>query len=418
MTDIRTDARRDGTPGVPPPRTGSGLSRRPRVAFAVLFVACLSLAFGYAWRSSARRAALFGDATLPPITRLADLEQPTDQPSAAAPADPDAVPAVAVGGANAATTTSAPESTAASPAAPDVDPPVAANTPRERTFFVRHTGLDASYGVMSVLRLSATGEDRRATPLRCDRLHFAVDRGVCLATDRFYTTHSIMVFDRAFEPLFTLPLNGVPSRARVSPDGRRAAVTVFVTGHSYADEGFSTETSILDTHTGERLVRSLEEFEVRQNGARMRAADINFWGVTFTSDGDRFYATLGTGGRVYLVEGRVSERRVTVIREGVECPSLSPDQTRVAFKKRVYSGTDFAWRLHVMDLDTYTETPLAETRNVDDQVEWLDDGTILYAMPDPSAPTARVTNIWRVAADGGGDPAPLLRQAFSPAALQ
>ena len=422
MTDTSTDARRDGSPGVPPPRTGSGLSRRPRVAFAVLFVACLALAFGYAWRSSARRAALFGDATLPPITRLADLEQPTDQPvdqpSAAAPADPDAVPAVAVGGANAATTTSAPESTAASPAAPDVDPPVAANTSRERTFFVRHTGLDASYGVMSVLRLSATGEDRRATPLRCDRLHFAVDRGVCLATDRFYTTHSIMVFDRAFEPLFTLPLNGVPSRARVSPDGRRAAVTVFVTGHSYADEVFSTETSILDTHTGERLVRSLEEFEVTQNGARVRAVDINFWGVTFTSDSDRFYATLGTGGRVYLVEGRVSERSVTVIREGVECPSLSPDQTRVAFKKRVYSGTDFVWRLYVMDLDTYTETPLAETRNVDDQVEWLDDTVLIYAMPDPTAPTTRVTDVWRVWADGRGEPALLLRQAFSPAALQ
>ncbi len=63
------------------------------------------------------------------------------------------------------------------------------------------------------------------------------------------------------------------------------------------------------------------------------------------------------------------------------------------------------------------ETPLAETRHVDDQVEWLDDTAILYALPDPSAPTVRVTDIWQVPADGDGEPSLLLPHAFSPAVL-
>ena len=394
---------------------GTGPRVRPGVVFALLCAAALALAVGYSWRESARRAALFEDAALPEITSLSELDI---RPSTAEPA-PTAVELEEANDAprevGAPNGVLAPEPRSEGAGEPDA---AVLTAPREQAFLIRHTGLDASYGVMSVLRLGADGEDRRGTPLRCDRLHFVNDLGVCLATDRFYTTHSIMVFDGSFQPLHTLPLNGVPSRARLSRDGRRAAVTVFVSGHSYAEEGFSTETSIIDTYTGERVVRNLEEFEVRQGATPLRAVDFNFWGVTFADDGDRFYATLGTGGRLYLVEGRVSTRSVTVLREGVECPSLSPDQTRVAFKKRIFTGADFVWRLHVLDLATSVETPLAETRHVDDQVEWLDDATILYAMPDPSAPTARVTDVWQVPADGLGEPELLLRQAFSPAVLQ
>ena len=409
-----------GGPTIVPENAPAGGPRlRPGVVFALLCAACLALAIGYSWRASARRAALFEDAALPAITSLAELEAPPPEPPVVAePARGGAVEPEEADNEPSEVGTLADDrgSEPRSEPAGDPDPLVISTEPQ--AFLIRHTGLDASYGVMSVLRLGASGEDRRGTPLRCDRLHFVGDRGVCLATDRFYTTHSIMVFDGSFEPLYTLPLNGVPSRARLSRDGRRAAVTVFVSGHSYAEEGFSTETSIIDTYTGERIIRNLEDFEVRQGATRLRAADFNFWGVTFADDSDRFYATLGTRGRIYLVEGRVSDRRVTVLREGVECPSLSPDQTRIAFKKRIPTGTDFVWRLHVLNLATSVETPLAETRHVDDQVEWLDDTTILYAMPDPSAPTARVTDIWQVPADGLGEPEPLLRHAFSPAVLQ
>ena len=59
---------------------------------------------------------------------------------------------------------------------------------------------------------------------------------------------------------------GTPSRARVSPDGRLAAFTVFVRGDSYAKLQFSTRTRILDSDTGQTLA-DLEDFEVLKDGA-------------------------------------------------------------------------------------------------------------------------------------------------------
>ena len=48
-----------------------------------------------------------------------------------------------------------------------------------------------------------------------------------------------------------------------------------------------------------------------------------------------------------------------------------------AARCRAARGT---WRLHVLELATLRETALAETRSVDDQVEWLDDDTVLYGV--------------------------------------
>ena len=54
-------------------------------------------------------------------------------------------------------------------------------------------------------------------------------------------------------------LPGVPSRTRVSPDGRYGAVTSFVTGHSYADVGqFSTAATIIDLERGRKRRRPRE----------------------------------------------------------------------------------------------------------------------------------------------------------------
>ena len=52
--------------------------------------------------------------------------------------------------------------------------------------------------------------------------------------------YTAFVFDRSFERRQTIALTGPPIRVRVAPDGRRAALTVFERGHSYADEAFST----------------------------------------------------------------------------------------------------------------------------------------------------------------------------------
>ena len=103
---------------------------------------------------------------------------------------------------------------------------------------------------------------------------------------------------------------------------------------------------------------------------------------------------------------------VRTLASNVECPSLSPDQTRIAFKEAVGGDPARGWRLTVLDLATLTRTPLAETRSVDDQAVWLDNATIGYALPRD-----RGSDVWPVPADGSGAPRLLIPDAESPAPL-
>ena len=114
------------------------------------------------------------------------------------------------------------------------------------------------------------------------------------------------------------------------------------------------------------------------------------------------------------MEGDVATRKVNVLRDGVECPSLSPDGTRIAFKQRTSAGgADLpTWQLAVLDLKTLHDHPLAETRNVDDQAEWLDNSTVAYAIDTGiGAPS-----IYATPADGTGTPRLLVADADSPSA--
>jgi hypothetical protein len=150
----------------------------------------------------------------------------------------------------------------------------------------------------------------------------------------------------------------------------------------------------------------------------IREVDFNLWGVTFARDSRHFYATLRTGGKTYLLEGDLASRQARVLRENVECPSLSPDNTRLAFKKREGGGVGpITWRLPVLDLQTLEDRPLAEKRSVDDQVEWLDDHHILYSLPETIEASAG-TDTSVVPADGGGEPRLFMPKAYSPVVLR
>lgn len=268
----------------------------------------------------------------------------------------------------------------------------------------------SSQGRAAIAPLSAPATpDPELAPLDCDRVHFNGATGVCLARGgSFAAGYRAQIFGPDLRVRDQVDVAGIASRVRVSPDGRWGSVTMFVTGHSYAEAGaFSTETTLIDLARGERIAQ-LEDFTVSRDGRVVTAIDVNFWGVTFVPASDRFFATLATGGRTYLVEGSIGERRMRTLHENVECPSLSPDGTRIAYKKRVGSGTD-PWRLTVLDLATRRETPLAETRGIDDQAEWLDDGRILYAVDD---------EIRVVRADGTGEPRRFRAQADSPAVVR
>lgn len=200
----------------------------------------------------------------------------------------------------------------------------------------RHTALDEAYGRLGVIALAAQTVSRTILPLRCERVHFSVDRGVCLVANRgVFTTYKAIVFDSDLRRLYEFPLNGFPSRVRVAPNGRVAAITVFVSGHSYGAAGFSTLVTFIDLYSGTVVVENMESFTVLREGQPLQAADFNFWGVTFARESNVFYATLRTGGQNYLVKGDMYARTVQTLREGVECPSLSPDNSKIAFKKEV-----------------------------------------------------------------------------------
>jgi hypothetical protein len=363
-------------------KASPAVSPRRAIAFVIVLVVCVAGALGYvvhvSWRAKAAAAAL------PPIavTRLDEL-----------PAPPGAEVSVAKDG-----------------------------SPRARPYLLfRSTALGETYGRVSTEHLDARDGQRMVSSLQCERVHFAVDRGICLEAKRgALTTYHAHIFDRRLAITHSYPLAGPPSRARMSADGRLAAVTVFVTGHSYASTGFVTRTSVIDAAGGHMLVDDLEKFAVLREGEAIKAADFNFWGVTFTRDGQRFYATLGTAGKTWLVEGDLAARRMRVLHADVECPSLSPDNTMVAFKRRESAGGPgrFIWRLHVLTLASGKETALVgETRNVDDQVEWLANRELLYAMPEDTAQASAATHIWALPVDGTGTPRLVTPLAFSPAVV-
>jgi hypothetical protein len=249
---------------------------------------------------------------------------------------------------------------------------------------------------------------KQSGDLACERVYFAAGHGICMGVAPSGVEYTAAVFNSKLQREHTITLTGLPSRTRVSPDGRYGAMTVFVTGDSYLSSptAFSTRTTILDMATGKQ-VGQLEQFKVEKDGKPFDSVDFNFWGVTFDPhDSDHFYATLGTGGDHYLVEGSVSGESMKVLREGVECPSLSPSGKQIAYKSRI--GNEARWHLRVLDVATLEDHAVAEQRSIDDQVEWLDDDTLVYSDG---------VNVYTVPSDGSGASAVLVRDATSPVRL-
>jgi dipeptidyl aminopeptidase/acylaminoacyl peptidase len=264
---------------------------------------------------------------------------------------------------------------------------------------------DTTTGHLAVIDPSGR---RRQSPAECARAYAAAGTVLCLQKDPAAAGgYQLDVLDSAFRSERVVPLNGIPTRTRVSADGRMLSFTVFVSGDSYLSSGFSTRSGILDRATGV-LATSLEDFRI---DGRRPPTDANFWGVSFAADDNTFYATMSTGPHFYLVQGDFAAETITVLDDGVECPSLSPDGSRLAYKKRL---PDQTWQLWTYRLDTQERTRLAEPETVDDQPAWRDDATVLYGKADP---TSGQLNVWSVPADGSGTPTQVAANAESPAVL-
>jgi hypothetical protein len=263
-------------------------------------------------------------------------------------------------------------------------------------------------GTVAAVPLERTSAAPAASGPACNRFHTAGGVSICLtAGPGPVPMADAVILDSSMRQVQRVELAGIPNRARMSPSGRMASWTTFVTGDSYNEGGFSTWTGILDRRTG-FTVTTMEDIPLTLGAGRYFSPDVNYWGVTFAADDNTFYATVSTRGKTYLVKGDYARWEARALRENAECPSLSPDGTRLVFKKRVSGDPDRPWRLHLLDLATMKETPLAETASVDDQAAWLDDRTVMYGKgPD----------VWSVPADGTGAPVLLVRGASSPVAV-
>lgn len=290
----------------------------------------------------------------------------------------------------------------------------------------RQTAADSSFGLDvpglyfrdsatgRVARLPEGGAGRVVGGPSCERFHAAGERALCLRKlPGLPARTQALVLDRRLREVRRVTVPGIPNRARVSASGQLLSWTAFAVGDSYAASGFSTRTSILDLRTG-YLIKSIEDIPLTVDGVRYHAPDVNYWGVTFARDDNRFYATVSSRGRTRLVEGDLRNWSAKALRENVECPSLSPDGTRLAFKKKVSGDPRAPWRLYVLDLASMREHPLAERHSVDDQAAWLDDATVGYALPGGGGHTG---DIWSVPADGTGEARRVAAGGSSPVAV-
>lgn len=291
----------------------------------------------------------------------------------------------------------------------EFDPTVALIDPEDTALVFVNRVPGEEYGFVGYVNLAG---ERFITPLSCDRLDWNRNGGVCLQ-DGFTGSGRGLLLDEFLRPIRRFGI-ATPSRAAISPDGGTVSWTGFVTGHDYTAPGeFSTTTQLIDIERelGAELQEDFTTFTA--DGEELFSEDQNYWGTTYISE-QTFYATVGFGEENNIVFGDVRTGELRVVHENASCPEVSPNGSTIVAKE--LRGE--AFQLVAINTQTGERRDLAETRSVDDQVEWIDDNTIVYGLPNPDAGTVGqpALDIWVLNVNDGSAPRLLLAFADSPAA--
>jgi hypothetical protein len=251
----------------------------------------------------------------------------------------------------------------------------------------------------------------------CVRVHIAADHGVCLSDDglgAFQTT-----FFEAANPAVSIKSysSALPSRARISPGGTFSSVTAFITGVSYADVGAETTTLVtIDKIDSNDRLRGANGLAVDASEERYQRFDATYWGLSFV-DENEFYITGFYGDAPEIMRGTIDSMTIEPTGWIGSCPSISPDGQTLVFKEQRPDG---GYDLAAVNVATQEKWLLGESRSVDDQVEWLDNDTILYALhPEGSDDNVQPEfDIWMLDIAPGSTPELFLPNADSPAAAR
>ena len=302
------------------------------------------------------------------------------------------------------------------PALPNVELEAALARLRTRPYVVFLEPQDHARPRIAFAPLADLEHGRIVTEIEAERVYAAGQRLVCLGSfpgAEGRLEDGAFVLDENLRLVRTIPLIGLPSRVRASRDGTLAAVTLFVKGDSYAGAGFSTRTYVFDLD-GRGPIRDLEKLKIKQGEIAIDSPDMNFWGVTFDEPPTRILVTLRSGDTRWLVDASLEKGEGREIHARVECPSLSPDRTRLAYK-RLANTLPLRWRIATLDLASDKERVLAgETRSIDDQVEWLDATHVVYAVSEPDARGVLTANLWCLDVDSEEPAQAFLSRAQSP----
>lgn len=263
-------------------------------------------------------------------------------------------------------------------------------------------------------------------PISCARAHASAGTLLCLqARDSVVPSWEAVAIDLDTPDLTETVRRpaALPSRARVDPLGAQIAYTEFVSGHSYTQTGeFSTRTIVYGLEGDELSVA--DNLVVDSADAVYSSEDRNWWGVSFLPDGSGDYlVTFGSQDTVEVHHYDAAQNVTVPIDGSGSCPSVSPDglfmvYKRIDFDRAVLGeeqGEGATVELVVHELATGQERVLPEDRFVDDQVEWLDNNTIVYALERDDGETIQPSwDIWSLDLAPGATPQLLVPFASSP----